>query len=76
MFGYNKIIDNNDVNIIITSVITGILCGGLAILFREPLELIINFSFNSDYYNLSHSAKKLSFIQIIIVTSTGGLLVG
>lgn len=76
MFGYNKIIDNNDVNIIITSVITGILCGGLAILFRETLELIINFSFNSDYYNLSNSAKKLSFIQIIIVTSTGGLLVG
>jgi CIC family chloride channel protein len=76
LFGYNKIIDNNDVNIIITSVITGILCGGLAILFRETLELIINFSFNSDYYNLSNSAKKLSFIQIIIVTSTGGLLVG
>ena len=76
MFGYNKIIDNNDVNIIITSVITGILCGGLAILFRETLELIINFSFNSDYYNLSNSEKKLSFIQIIIVTSTGGLLVG
>ena len=76
MFGYNKIIDNNDVNIIITSVITGILCGGLAILFRETLELIINFSFNSDYYNLSNSAKKLSFMQIIIVTSTGGLLVG
>lgn len=76
LFGYNKIIDNNDVNIIITSVITGILCGGLAILFRETLELIINFSFNSDYYNLSNSAKKLSFIQIITVTSTGGLLVG
>ena len=36
----------------------------------------LNFSFNSDYYNLSNSAKKLSFIQIIIVTSTGGLLVG
>ena len=34
------------------------------------------FSFNSDYYNLSNSAKKLSFIQIITVTSTGGLLVG
>jgi len=76
LFGYNKIIDNNDVNITIIAVIIGVLCGGLAILFRETVELIINFSFNSDYYNLLNNTKKISFIHIITVTTTGGLLVG
>ncbi|MGB1361455.1 MAG: chloride channel protein [Alphaproteobacteria bacterium] len=58
------------------AIVIGMICGGLAIVFRETIELMLKTLFSANENNLYDIIKTLPSWYIIAITTGGGLTVG